>query len=54
MFTKDLSANVPLNGQEQCIWCGAASDQMARNGYPNPADRLGTLYGKLLPSIPGD
>jgi hypothetical protein len=40
MFTKDLSANVPLYGQEQCIWCGAACGQMARNGYPNPADRL--------------
>ena len=40
MFTKDLSGNVPLYGQEQCIWCGAASAQMARNGYPNPADRL--------------
>lgn len=40
MFTRDLSANVPLYGQEQCIWCGAASGQMARNGYPNPADRL--------------
>jgi hypothetical protein len=40
MFTKDLSANVPLYGQEQCIWCGAASGQMARNGYPNPAERL--------------
>jgi hypothetical protein len=40
MYTKDLSANVPLYGQEQCIWCGAASGQMIRNGYPNPADRL--------------
>ena len=40
MFTKDLSANVPLYGQEQCIYCGAASGQMIRNGYPNPADRL--------------
>lgn len=40
MFTRDLSANVPLYGQEQCIWCGAACGQMARNGYPNPADRL--------------
>jgi hypothetical protein len=40
VFTKDLSANVPLYGQEQCIWCGAASGQMARNGYPNPSDRL--------------
>lgn len=40
MFTKDLSANVPLYGQEQCIYCGAASGQMIRNGYPNPSDRL--------------
>jgi len=40
VFTKDLSGNVPLYGQEQCVWCGAASGQMARNGYPNPADRL--------------
>jgi hypothetical protein len=40
MYTKDLSANVPLYGQEQCIWCGAASAQMIRNGYPNPADCL--------------
>ena len=40
MFTKNLSGNVPLYGQEQCVWCGAASAQMARNGYPNPADRL--------------
>jgi hypothetical protein len=45
MFTKDLSANVPLYGQEQCIWCGAASGQMIRNGYPNPADRL--FYAQL-------
>jgi hypothetical protein len=40
MFTKDLSGNVPLYGQEECFWCGAASGQMARNGYPNAADRL--------------
>jgi hypothetical protein len=40
VFTKDLGGNVPLYGQEQCVWCGAASGQMARNGYPNPADRL--------------
>ena len=40
MFTKDLSGNVPLYGQEQCSWCGAASGQMVRNGYPNAADRL--------------
>jgi len=40
MFTVDLSANVPLYGQEQCFYCGPASGQMIRNGYPNPADRL--------------
>jgi hypothetical protein len=40
MFTKDLGANVPLYGQEMCYWCGAASAQMSRNGYPNAADRL--------------
>lgn len=40
MYAKDLSGNVPLYGQEQCIWCGAASGQMIRNGYPDPADRL--------------
>jgi len=36
----DLRTNVLLYGQEQCIWCGAASAQMIMNGYPNPADRL--------------
>jgi hypothetical protein len=45
MFTKDLSANAPVYGQEQCCWCGAASGQMTRDGYPNPADRL--LYTQL-------
>lgn len=45
MYTVDLSANVPLYGQEQCTWCGPASGQMARNGYPSPADRL--LYAQL-------
>ncbi len=45
MYTKDLSANVPLYGQEQCVYCGAASVQMIRNGYPNPADRL--FYSQL-------
>ena len=40
MFIKDLSANVPFYGQQQCDWCGAASAQMSRNGYPNSADRL--------------
>lgn len=40
MFTKDLSANVTLYGQQQCCWCGAASAQMTRNGYPNAGDRL--------------
>lgn len=40
MYTVDLSGNVPLYGQEQCNYCGAASGQMARNGYPNAVDRL--------------
>jgi hypothetical protein len=40
LFIKDLSANVPLYGQQDCIWCGAASGQMSRNGYPNASDRL--------------
>jgi len=40
MYSKDLSVNVPLYGQDQCVYCGAASGQMIRNGYPNPADRL--------------
>jgi len=40
MYTVDLSGNVPLYGQEQCNYCGAAAGQMARNGYPNAADRL--------------
>jgi hypothetical protein len=40
MYTKNLSANVPLYGQQQCIWCGAAAGQMSRNGYPNAADCL--------------
>lgn len=36
----DLTGNVPLCGQEECCWCGAASGQMIMNGYPDPADRL--------------
>jgi hypothetical protein len=40
MYTKDVGGNVPLYGQEMCFWCGAASAQMSRNGYPNPPDRL--------------
>ncbi len=40
MYTKDIAGNVPLYGQEMCFWCGAASAQMSRNGYPNPPDRL--------------
>jgi len=40
MYKVDLSANVPLFGQEMCYWCGAASAQMTRDGYPDPANRL--------------
>lgn len=36
----DLRGNVPVYGQQQCIWCGAASAQMMMDGYPNPADRV--------------
>jgi hypothetical protein len=51
MFTVDLSANVPLYGQQLCIWCGAASGQMSRNGYPNPADRLFYLQSDVWNTI---
>ncbi len=51
MFTKDLSGNVPLYGQEMCFWCGASSAQMSRNGYPNPADRLFYTQADLWNSI---
>ena len=40
MYNLDISSNVTLYGQEMCFWCGAASAQMSRNGYPNLADRL--------------
>jgi hypothetical protein len=40
MYNLDISSNVGLYGQEMCTWCGAASAQMSRNGYPNPADRV--------------
>ena len=39
-YEVDLSADVPLYGQEECCWCGAASGQMIMDGYPDPADRL--------------
>ena len=51
MFTLDLSANVPLYGQQLCYWCGAASGQMARNGYPNPSDRLFYLQSDVWNTI---
>jgi hypothetical protein len=38
--TIDLSGNVPLYGQQRCIWCGAACGQMIMNGYPNPTHSL--------------
>lgn len=44
MYTIDLSGNVTIYGQEQTNWCGAASAQMTRNGYPNPAERY--LYNQ--------
>lgn len=36
----DISANVPLYGQESCIWCGAACGQMIMNGYPNSNNNI--------------
>lgn len=39
-YQVDLTANVPLYGQEKCIWCGAACGQMIMDGYPDPADRI--------------
>ena len=36
----DISGNVPLYGQESCIWCGAACGQMIMNGYPDPIHRI--------------
>jgi len=51
MYTKDLQNNVPLYGQEKVYWCGPACAQMARNGYPNPADRLLLTQQDLWSSI---
>jgi hypothetical protein len=39
-FEVDVSPNVPLFGQESCVWCGAASAQMIMDGYPDPARRF--------------
>jgi hypothetical protein len=39
-YTVDLRGQVPLYGQQQCIWCGAATAQMLMDGYPDPAHRL--------------
>jgi hypothetical protein len=39
-YSVDVHNNVPLYGQQQCCWCGAACSQMIMDGYPNPADRL--------------
>ena len=44
MYTLDLSSNVTLYGQQDDKFCGAASAEMTRNGYPNPADRY--LYAQ--------
>lgn len=39
-YEVDIRGNVPLHGQESCVWCGAACGQMIMNGYPDPADRI--------------
>lgn len=49
-FQLDLTGNVPLYGQEDCCWCGAACAQMAMNGYPNAANRL--FYPQGPPTVP--
>ncbi|MFX1297702.1 MAG: hypothetical protein ACFFD2_22990 [Promethearchaeota archaeon] len=36
----DISGIVPLYGQEEWNWCGAASAQMIMDGYPDPAFRI--------------
>lgn len=40
MYTKDIGGNVPLFGQKKGFYCGEACAEMARDGYPNPSDRL--------------
>jgi hypothetical protein len=40
MYTKDISANVPLFAMDINGYCGEANAQMVRDGYPNRADRL--------------
>ncbi len=51
MHNVDLSGNVTVYGQEMCYWCGAASAQMSRNGYPNPADRAYYTQNSLWNTI---
>lgn len=46
----DVGGNVPLYGQQACVWCGAASAQMIMNGYPDPLDRVWINQGP--PNIP--
>lgn len=40
VFEVDIRGNVPVYGQEACIWCGAACGQMIMDGYPDPAHRI--------------
>jgi hypothetical protein len=40
MYSLDISANVPLYGQDLSYLCGPASAEMVRNGYPKPTDRV--------------
>ena len=46
----DLRANVPLDGQQLCCYCGAASAQMSMDGYPDPLHRVWIAQGP--PTIP--
>jgi hypothetical protein len=36
----DVAGNVTLFGQKKGFFCGEATAQMARNGYPDPSNRL--------------
>jgi len=50
VHTIDLSANVPVYGQQFCNWCGAASAQMIMDGYPDLLHRIFIDQGP--PNIP--
>lgn len=50
-YEVDLRENVPLYGQEECCWCGAASGQMIMDGYPNPFNNIWYPQGQIWNTI---